>query len=834
MRSPFAYSPRPGPVGSAGPGSAAAYLGVLAGIALVFANPIVIAGAGAAVVLSGLASNAAASLRTAARWALSLGLLIVLVNGLVVRRGDTVLVRGFDVPVLGQLDVTLEALAEGAVLGLRVVVVLLAFAVFSACVDPDRMLGALRPIARRSAITATLITRLVPLAARDHARLREAASLRGPVAAQVGRAATARRLVAGSLDRAADVAATLELRGYGLAPPSSRPRERGGAAAWSANGSSVLLVLLAVISGGVALGARLAGVGSFDAYPTIRIDADAPTIALALLIALSSLMLFTRKSVARSPRWAVHPRPGEPLTEEPARSAGPHDSSLGLAQAGGPVLEFTELTYRYPAGERDAIKALSLEIRRGELVLVAGESGSGKTSVLRAACGLIPHFHGGVIRGRVRIAGHDLREGGPSELAAAAGFVAQDPETQVVSALAGSELELPLVSRGQPFELRTARLVQVATELGIAHLLERTSDSLSAGELQRVAIAAALVASPELLLLDEPTSQLDPEGAQELTRLVQAVRARGTAVLVAEHRLGRWLAIADRLAVMDDGRLVFDGDPLESRAVGVSDDDLARQADPANGERALPLANGRHRTADSVRRSRAEPALDLSALSVELTPGAHPALRGVELSVDRGERVVLLGPNGAGKTTLLRACAGAVEPASGQASAPGGCALLGQHPGDYIVHERVADELPGTDGAAALASVGLAWAADRDPRDLSGGERQRLALAIALAGRGIGGEAPGLVCLDEPTRGMDPARKKELGGLIKRLSSAGAAVLVATHDLRFAAEFAGRAIVLDHGVISTDTPFANLVREEPPTLNGAAIGLAAHGAGARA
>jgi len=830
MRSVFAYKLGPGPLGSAGPGAAAAYLGVLAVVALTFANPIVIAGAGVAVVVTGLVSSAGASLATAARWALSLGVLILVVNALVVRRGDTVLVRGFDLPVLGPIDITLEALGEGAVLGLRVVVVLLAFAVFSACVDPDRMLGALRPIARRSALTATLITRLVPLTGRDHARLREAASFRGPAAAPVGRAASARRLLAGSLDRAADVAATLELRGYGLAPPSRVPRERRGRAR-TANRSSLLLLALAGLTTGVAVGARLAGIGSFNAYPTIQLDSDPAALALALAIPLLALLLLFRRSAKPRSRWALSQPSADVDGFEPglawggdglAQATDPVDVSNGRpppkARDGGAVLALEELAYRYPGAEHDAIDDLNFAVSDGELVLLAGASGSGKTSLLRVACGLIPHFHGGAISGRARIGGHDLRECGPSELAAVAGFVAQDPETQVVSALAGSELELPLSARGQAPDLRTARLIEVASELGIAHLLERTSDSLSAGELQRVAIAAAMVSSPRLLLLDEPTSQLDPGGAQELEAVVLRVCKLGTAVVLAEHRLERWLPVADRVAVMDRGALVFDGPPTEADLGGLTSAGLAPAREGAV-EHGLPQCRtGRVQTRNGTHAQPpvgSEPALELRDVSVELAQRPGRVLDGVELSIDRGERVALAGANGAGKSTLLRVCAGAIEPSGGRLSARHGVALLGQHPGDYIVREQVADELPGASGEAALAAVGLSWASELDPRDLSGGERQRLALAVALAGRGIGGKPPGLVCLDEPTRGMDLERKEELAGLIRHLSERGAAVLVATHDFEFAGRFAERAIVLDQGRIVADGGLDQLVVNDP-------------------
>ncbi len=178
-------------------------------------------------------------------------------------------------------------------------------------------------------------------------------------------------------------------------------------------------------------------------------------------------------------------------------------------------------------------------------------------------------------------------------------------------------------------------------------------------------------------------------------------------------------------------------------------------------------------------------------------------LREIDLVVDRGERVALMGRNGAGKSTLLRAAAGLVEPVRGSITAPRGCALLPQTPGDLLVRERIGDELPGEAGLRALAAVGLEHAVDADPRDLSGGERERLALAVVMAGRENGG-GPGLICLDEPTRGMDGARKDELGMWLRRLADGGAAVLVATHDVEFAARVATRVVLLGDGVVIAD------------------------------
>jgi energy-coupling factor transport system permease protein len=201
---------------------------------------------------------------------------MIAINALVTHRGDTVLVRGWEMPVLGNTDVTLESLAAGAVIGLRVVAVVLVFAVYSACVDPDRVLRALRPLARRSAMTAGLVTRMVPLAAADGARLREAAALRGPAAEPVGRAALARRLVEGSLDRAVDVAATLELRGHSLGGRARVRREPSrDDAPLIATGAAIVVAAIA---------ARIAGAGGFDTFPRIEIGVGAMTLALCVAV----------------------------------------------------------------------------------------------------------------------------------------------------------------------------------------------------------------------------------------------------------------------------------------------------------------------------------------------------------------------------------------------------------------------------------------------------------------------------------------------------------------------------------------------------------------------
>jgi energy-coupling factor transport system permease protein len=287
MRSPLAYSPVPGPLVDAGALVATAYLGSFALVAFVFSSPIVLAGAALAVVVAGLASGATRALALALRWGAALAILIVVVNAIASQRGDTILVRGWDLPVLGQIDVSAEAIAEGAVLALRIVVVMMVFFVHSARVDPDRIVRLVRPVARHSAMTATLLARLVPVAATDYGRLADATRMRGPAAEPVGRGALARRLIAGSLDRSVDVAATLELRGYARgAPRSPGPGRRSR--------HNVRFAVCGLIVAAASIVARVAGVGGFEAYPTISLDADAATLVLAAALPVAASIPFLR------------------------------------------------------------------------------------------------------------------------------------------------------------------------------------------------------------------------------------------------------------------------------------------------------------------------------------------------------------------------------------------------------------------------------------------------------------------------------------------------------------------------------------------------------------
>jgi energy-coupling factor transport system permease protein len=295
MRSPFAYTPRPGPLQAASPGAAVAYLGSFAAVAFLYSSPLVLLAAGLGACLAGATARAGGAVRAALRLGLALAALIVAVNALVVDRGETVLLRLGEMPLLGRVDVTAEALAAGAAIGLRALAAMVVFAVYSACVDPDRVLRALRPYAARSALTAALISRLVPVAAADGARLREAAALRGPAAAPLGRGALARRLLAGSLDRAVDVAATLELRGYGLnAARSGRDRRRSRHdRRRSRHDRRFYAIGLAVLAVGVA--GKALGFDSFHSYPTVELAAGPGTLGVCAALLAAGLAPWRRR-----------------------------------------------------------------------------------------------------------------------------------------------------------------------------------------------------------------------------------------------------------------------------------------------------------------------------------------------------------------------------------------------------------------------------------------------------------------------------------------------------------------------------------------------------------
>jgi energy-coupling factor transport system ATP-binding protein len=425
------------------------------------------------------------------------------------------------------------------------------------------------------------------------------------------------------------------------------------------------------------------------------------------------------------------------------------------------------LTYAYPDAQATLVD-ISFELERGEIVALLGPSGAGKTTLLRALSGLVPHFHGGRFKGRVTVDGHDTRSVRPADLAGAVATVFQDPEDQVVMARVRNEIAFGLENRGTPPEQIWPRVERALGSVGARQLAGRRTAELSSGELQRVCLASALALEPALLLLDEPTSQLDPVSAEAF---LSALTDLGATVVLSEQRTERALELSDRVLFLEGGQLLLDAP---------RDDALAWLA--AHKSQYVPEVEQEDIPNGGV----GETICRLADVSFEYRAGA-PVLEGAWLELERGEVVILEGPNGSGKTTLAKIAAGLLDPDAGEVWRAGRAGYLSQDPGRYVVCERVVDEVAlavdGDHGRArrALSVYGLEWAAGRHPRDLSSGERERLGLAAVVVAE------PELLVLDEPTRGVDPDRKAELADWLLSYAEAGRAVLVATHDRSFPA-----------------------------------------------
>ncbi|MEV5309255.1 ATP-binding cassette domain-containing protein [Streptomyces sp. NPDC052610] len=533
------------------------------------------------------------------------------------------------------------------------------------------------------------------------------------------------------------------------------------------------------------------------------------------------------------------------------------------------MIRFENVSVTYDGAAEPTVRDVDFEVPEGELVLLVGPSGVGKSTVLNAVGGLVPHFTGGTLRGRVTVAGRDTRTHKPRELADVVGTVGQDPLSHFVTDTVEDELAYGMESLGLAPDVMRRRVEETLDLLGLAGLRDRPISTLSGGQQQRVAIGSVLTPHPSVLVLDEPTSALDPAAAEEVLAVLQRlVHDLGTTVLMAEHRLERVVQYADQVVLLPSpGAAPVLGTPAETMAVSPVCPpvvDLGRLA----GWSPLPLTvrDARRRATglrerlrehqpeaaapetrrpepstpappESPRRwfRRAEPApasphvAEVRGLAVRR--GRVPALRHVDLTVSPGETVALMGRNGAGKSTLLSSLVGLVEPAAGSVRVGGAVphrtqprelvrrvGLVPQEPRDLLYADTVAAECAAADADAgaepgtcrALVSGLLPGITDdTHPRDLSEGQRLTLALAVVLTAR------PPLLLLDEPTRGLDYAAKSRLVTLLRELAAEGHAIVLATHDVELAAEIAHRVVLIAEGEVIADGPTAEVVVSSP-------------------
>ncbi len=510
------------------------------------------------------------------------------------------------------------------------------------------------------------------------------------------------------------------------------------------------------------------------------------------------------------------------------------------------AIDFDHVTFTYADAGQPALRDVHFGVPAGELCLVVGSTGSGKSTLLHAINGLVPHFTGGLLQGRVVVEGRDTRDFPPRELADVVGMVTQDPLAGCVTDTLEEELAYGMEQLGVAPTTMRKRVEETLDLLGLADLRRRPLAQLSGGQLQRAAIGAALTAHPAVLVLDEPTSALDPAAAEEvLSAVTRLVHDLGITVVVAEHRLERVVQYADCVVYLRGDGSAEHGSPPD--VLGHLDlappvVELARAA----GWQPLPLSirDARRRAGDLRARLAAvspppavtpapgpAPAVVLEARRIVVRHGAVVAVREVDCTLRAGEVVALMGRNGSGKSSLLWALQGTGERQGGTVRVDGAdprdlppdrarhvVGLVPQSASDLLYLDRVGDELVQADveshaepGAARrlLDRLAAGIADDTHPRDLSEGQRLLVVLAVQLTA------TPRVVLLDEPTRGLDYVAKRHLANVLRKLSGLGRAVVVATHDVEFAATVAHRVVVIAEGEIVADGPSGDVLAASP-------------------
>lgn len=492
-------------------------------------------------------------------------------------------------------------------------------------------------------------------------------------------------------------------------------------------------------------------------------------------------------------------------------------------------LKIENLSYAYPGEDRNSLSDINLNVSKGEILFITGESGSGKSTLAKCIAGSIPDFYGGTLSGSIKISGKSSKEMNSRERASEITMVFQDPERQFVMNTVHREVAFGLQNTGIDESQIKRRVWEALQFTNISELAYRNISTLSGGQMQKVAIASAIAYLPECIILDEPTSQLDPASAEEITWLVKKINEEmGITVIVIEQRINRWFGIADRIAVMKNGKLIFTGNSEElygqgeeyltgflptglkfAKGLGIEDmpsgfKDIRKKVTQFDYD-GNSIANNNKNCNEKI--------IDIKKLCCKY--GKADAVKNLNLEIGRGEFLGILGATGAGKSTLLKSVMGLVQ-YTGNIKVNGNevskmktkelsriCGYISQNPNDYISRDSVYDELKFTLNNFGIKDEGIINKTlkvldienlqDKNPRDLSGGEKQRVAIASILVLK------PEILLIDEPTRGLDLKVKKKLGETLLKLNERGTTILLVTHDIEFAARYCTQFMLMFDG-----------------------------------